>query len=92
MPHKKGAKVQTVSRETEEGREDVVYTVGPQSPLNEEAAKDDAQRFQVDTLGSNGPTWQCDLYTNGQRVDYKLDAGAQVLPHEVYQKLSPNCS
>ena len=84
---KKGATVQTVSQDTEEGGEDVVYTVGPQSPSNEEAARDDAPRFEVDTLGTKGPTWQCDLMTDGQRVD----TGAQVnlLPHEVYRKLSP---
>ena len=63
----------------------------PQSPSNEEAARDDAPRFQVDTLGNKGPTLQCDLITDGQRVDYKLNTGAQVnrLPHEVYRKLYP---
>ena len=42
-------------------------------------------------MGSKDPTWQCDLITDGQRVDYKLDTGAQVnlLPHEVYRELSP---
>ena len=58
--------------------------------IYKKAARDDAPRFQVDTLGSKGPTRQCDLITDGQRVDYKLDTRAQVniLPHEVYRKLS----
>ena len=86
---KKAAKVQTVSRQTELG-EDVVYAVGPQS-LNEtqNAKKDTTQTFHVDALEGKGLTWQFEMPTEGQRVDYKLDTGAQVnlLPYDIYQRL-----
>ena len=88
---KKAAKVQTVSRQTELG-EDVVYAVGPQS-LNEtqNAKKDTTQTFHVDALDGKGLTWQFEMLTEGQRVDYKLDTGAQVnlLPYDIYQRLYP---
>ena len=87
---KKAAKVQTVSRQTELG--DVVYAVGPQS-LNEtqNAKKDTTQTFHVDALEGKGLTWQFEMPTEGQRVDYKLDTGAQVklLPYAIYQRLYP---
>ena len=88
---KKAAKVRTVSRQTELG-EDVVYAVGPQS-LNEtqNAKEDTTQTFHVYALDGKGLTWQFEMLTEGQRVDYKLDTGAQVnlLPYDIYQRLYP---
>ena len=91
MPHKEGGEEANRLTRNRIGKRGCCLYHGPQSPSNEETAKDDAPRFQVDTLVSKGPTWQCDLITDGQRVDYKLDTGAQVnlLPHELYRMLSP---
>ena len=61
--------------------------------LNEtqKAKKDTTQTFHVDALDGKGLTWQFEMTTEGQRVDYKLDTGAQVnlLSYDIYQRLYP---
>ena len=74
---KRAANVQAVLSQAEMGEEDVVYAVGPQS-LNEtqKVKKNTSPMFHVDALDVKGLTWQFDMITEGQRVDYKLDTGA----------------
>lgn len=58
-----------------------MHAVGPHSlgethQAEEPTYKDTSPTFHIHVLDGKGLTWQLEILTEGRRVDYKLDTGA----------------